>query len=142
MQNDMISYFRYPKRILVVDDQPDNLFLLQQILVAEGYTIECVNNGFEALALINANPPDLLMLDLGIPKMNGYEVIEQIRASDWLPFIPIMLMTAHGASYALRGFEVGAQSCVCLPYEIDELLSKVKDLLNLKQTICQQQLLC
>ncbi|WP_416668484.1 response regulator [Egbenema bharatensis] len=142
MQNDIIYCFRYPEQILLVDDQPDNLFLLQQILEEEGYESECVNNGFDALDQITANPPDLLMLDLGLPGMDGYEVIRRIRSSEWLPFIPIVLMTAHGAHYALRGFEVGAQSCVCLPYEIDNLLSKVKNLLSLKQTIRQQQLLC
>jgi two-component system sensor histidine kinase/response regulator len=81
----------------------------------------------------------LLLLDLGIPQMDGYEVIRRIRRADRLPFIPIILMTAHGAYYALRGLEIGAQSCVCLPFEIDELLAKIENLLRLKQSahLCQ-----
>ncbi|PSB06443.1 hypothetical protein C7B76_29635 [filamentous cyanobacterium CCP2] len=127
------------KRILVVDDQPDNLFLLQELLEEEGYSVECTNNGQDALNKLTESPPDLLLLDLGIPEMDGYEVIQRIQKDTYLPFIPIILMTAHGARYAIRGLEIGAHGCVCLPFDINDLLAKIKILLELKQTVAQQQ---
>ena len=127
------------ERILVVDDQPDNLFLLQLLLEEEGYKVECTNNGRDALSKLRKSPPDLLLLDLGIPEMDGYEVIQRIQKEIYLPFIPIILMTAHGMPYAIRGLEIGAHDCVCLPFDLNDLLAKIKILLELKQTIAQQQ---
>lgn len=127
------------ERILVVDDQPDNVFLLQQLLEEEGYSVECTNNGQDALNKLTESPPDLLLLDLGIPEMDGYEVIQRIQKEIYLPFIPIILMTAHGMPYARRGLEIGAHSCVCLPFDLNDLLAKIRTLLELKQTIAQQQ---
>lgn len=122
-------------RILAVDDQPDNLILLQHLLQSEGYAVDSVDNGRDALAEIERNPPDLLLLDLEMPIVNGYEVIRQIRQNPDLPFIPIVLMTAHGTIAALQGLELGANGCLCLPFNIEECLVKVRNFLQLKKSI-------
>jgi CheY-like chemotaxis protein len=129
------SLFCLKKRILAVDDRTDNLILLQEILGEEGYDIDITNNGFDALSKIETKPPDLLLLDLEMPEMDGYEVIRRIRDNSDLPFIPILLVTAHGLSYALHALEIGANGCICLPLDINELLEKVKLFLEIKSRV-------
>lgn len=119
-------------RILVVDDVPDNLFLLQAILESEGYEVDFADNGRSALAKVQASPPDLILLDIMMPNMNGIEVTEKIRQDPRLPFIPILLITAHEEASMIEGFTSGANDFTRKPINPRELLAKVKVFLQLK----------
>jgi len=113
-------------RILVVDDLEDNLFLLQTVLEAEGYEVDTALNGSLALAKISASPPDLVLLDVTMPGMGGYEVTQHIRSNENLPFFPILLVTAHEEANARQGLDVGADDFIRKPIDFDELLARVK----------------
>lgn len=122
-------------RILVVDDIPDNLFLIKAILEDEGYEIQLVSDGITALDQIHQAPPDLVLLDIMMPGMDGYEVSGKIRQNAKLPYIPILLITAHGESSLVRGLDSGADDFIRKPLDVDELLARVRSLLRLKHTI-------
>lgn len=126
-------------RILAVDDSPDNLFLLEAILAEEGYEVVCKPDGISALALIKTNPPDLVLLDVMMPGIDGYEVTRRIRNNRDLPFIPILLITAHNHSSVVEGLDAGADDFIRKPVEVDELLARVRSLLRFKHSIDQQQ---
>lgn len=126
-------------RILVVDDLADNLFLLQTILEAEGYEVEVADNGKDALAKIAASPPDLVLLDVMMPDMNGYEVTRQIRKNTQLPFIPVLLVTAFGEASATQGLDIGANDFIRKPIDFDELLARIRAFLRLRGNISSPQ---
>ena len=88
--------------ILVVDDSPDNLFLVQTILEEEGYEITLAEDGRSALAQIEQSPPDLVLLDVMMPEMDGFEVTKRIRENPKLPFMPILLITASNQPGRIR----------------------------------------
>ncbi|MBE9146092.1 sensor histidine kinase [Planktothrix mougeotii] len=125
-------------RILAVDDSPDNLFLIEAILAEEGYEVVCKSDGSSALASINTDPPDLVLLDVMMPGIDGYEVTRRIRTNPHLPFIPILLITAHDHSSVVEGLDAGADDFIRKPVEVDELLARVRSLLRLKHSIDQQ----
>ena len=122
-------------RIVVVDDSPDNLFLVQTILEEEGYHITLAEDGREALVHIEQSPPDLVLLDVMMPGMDGYEVTKRLRENDKLPFIPILLITAHDHASAVQGLDTGADDFIRKPVEVDELLARVRSLLRLKHSV-------
>ncbi|MBF2046220.1 hybrid sensor histidine kinase/response regulator [Leptolyngbya sp. NK1-12] len=127
-------------RILAVDDSPDNLFLIQTILDDKGYEITLAENGQSALAQIEKNPPDLILLDVMMPGMDGYEVTRRVRANQArLGFIPILLITAHQQSSVVEGLDAGADDFIRKPVDMDELLARVRSLLRLKHSIDEQQ---
>lgn len=122
-------------RILVVDDLPDNCFLIQALLQEEGYQIDTVNSGSDALAYVEASPPDLLLLDVMMPGMDGYEVTRRIRRNENLPFMPILLITAHDQPSVAQGLDIGADEFIRKPVEVDELVARVRSLLRLKHSV-------
>ncbi|MEC4894265.1 MAG: HAMP domain-containing sensor histidine kinase [Oscillatoria sp. PMC 1051.18] len=125
----------HPDKILVVDDSPDNLFLVQSILEEEGYKIDLAEEGRSALAKIEESPPDLVLLDVMMPEMDGLEVTKRIRENPHLPFIPILLITAFDQPSVVKGLDSGADDFIRKPVEVDELLARVRSLLRLKQTV-------
>lgn len=125
--------------ILAVDDNPDNLFLIQLALEQKGYNVKLVEDGYSALAQIQKSPPDLILLDVMMPEIDGYEVTQKIRANKSLPFIPIVLITAHQESSLIKGLDLGADEFIRKPVEIDELQARVRSLLRLKHTIDQRE---
>lgn len=122
-------------QILVVDDSPDNVFLIQTILEEEGYEIATAENGVSALAQIEQSPPKLVLLDVMMPGMDGFEVTKRLRENTKLPFIPILLITAHDKPSVAQGLDMGADDFIRKPVEVDELLARVRSLLRLKHSV-------
>lgn len=126
-----------PARILIVDDHEDNVDLLSMILRSQGYTILTANDGLQALEIVHREQPDLVLLDVMMPRMSGYEVIEQVRKDkdkDKGVYIPIMLITAkQDLTDKIRGLDVGADDFLPKPVQSAELIAKVRALLRLKQ---------
>ena len=127
-------------KILAVDDIPDNLFILDSILGdIDGYCLDCVNNGESALAYLDSNKPDLILLDVMMPGLDGYEVTRRIRQSKAAPYVPILLVTAHDQSSLAEGLDSGADDFIRKPFDIDELMARVRSLLRLKRSLDEQQ---
>ncbi|MBD2075160.1 response regulator [Phormidium sp. FACHB-592] len=123
---------RPPKadRILVVDDLPDNCFLLQTMLKSEGYQVEVADSGPAALHKITTCPPDLVLLDVMMPGMDGFEVTRQLRHDPALPFIPVLLVTGHSDPEPADGFDAGADDFVRKPIDFDLLLNRIRAILQ------------
>lgn len=118
------------RKILAVDDTPDNLCLLEAILSDEpNYHFSCAENGHSAIEAVKQSPPDLILLDVMMPGMNGYEVTRKIRQDPSLPYIPILLVTAHEQISERQGRELGANGLVHKPFDIELLLERIEALL-------------
>lgn len=113
-------------RILVVDDVPDNLHLIQTLLEIEGYEVETAENGKTALERVGASPPNLILLDVMMPDIDGYEVTKQIRQNRSLPYIPILLVSAHETLDTVKASDSEVDAFIRKPIDSDELLSSVK----------------
>ena len=125
--------------ILAVDDIPDNLLLVQLALEQEGHHVVLAHNGETALKQIKRSPPSLILLDVMMPGMDGYEVTRRIRCDRNIPFIPILLVTAREESSLVEGLDAGADEFVRKPFQIDELQARVRSMLRLKETIDQRE---
>ncbi|MEM8506080.1 MAG: hybrid sensor histidine kinase/response regulator [Cyanobacteria bacterium P01_D01_bin.1] len=127
-------------KILAVDDVPDNLFILESILSdVDEYDISCVEDGQTAIKKIAESPPDLILLDIMMPGIDGYEVTRRIRNNQSLPYIPILLVTAHDHSSLSEGLDSGADDFIRKPFDIDELMARVRSLIRLKQSLDEQR---
>jgi two-component system, sensor histidine kinase and response regulator len=128
-----------PVKILAVDDVPDNLLILESLLGdMAGYSIDCVNGGEVALTYVNSQVPDLILLDVMMPGVDGYEVTRRIRANKNIPYIPILLVTAHDQSSLSEGLDSGADDFIRKPFDVDELMARVRSLLRLKHSLDEQ----
>jgi len=127
------------KRLLIVDDVEDNLFLLEAILTEEGYEVDSAKNGKEALAKIEASPPDLVLLDAMMPGMDGYEVTRRIRQNKKIPFLPVLLITAYDNANIPQGLDLGANDFIRKPIDYEELMARIKAFLRLKQSLNSPQ---
>ena len=122
-----------PARILIVDDQPLNLKLLADSLGSQGYETRTANSGREALESIDANAPDLVLLDVVMPEMNGYEVCHAIRARPETQILPVIMVTALDPhEERIKGLEAGADDFLTKPINQPELLARVRSLLRIK----------
>lgn len=126
-------------RILAVDDTLDNLILVQAILEIEGYEIHLVSDGIKALRQVEQSPPDLILLDVMMPGIDGYEVTRRIRNNPAISYIPILLITAFHESSVVDGLDAGADDFIRKPFDTDELLARVRSLLRLKHSLDEQQ---
>ncbi|MBW4591726.1 MAG: response regulator [Brasilonema angustatum HA4187-MV1] len=122
--------FSTKQRILVVDDVPNNIYLLQTILEAEEFEVDTALNGLLALTKIQASPPDLVLLDVMMPVMNGFEVTKSIRQNDKLRFLPILLITAGNDSDGIEGLKIGANDFMRKPIKFDILMAKILNILR------------
>ncbi|MBD2110646.1 MULTISPECIES: ATP-binding response regulator [Cyanophyceae] len=125
--------------ILAVDDSPDNLFLIESILDDPDYRMTCVESGQAALDVVRqVPPPDLILLDVMMPGLDGYAVTQKIRDDTSLPYIPILLITAHDQSSLVQGLDAGADDFIRKPVDVNELRARVRSLLRLKRSMDAQ----
>ena len=120
--------------VLVVDDQLDNLRLLSHLLSERGYSVRAAKTGIEALSSIQSALPDLVLLDIRLPDISGYEVCAQLKSSEATRDIPVLFLSAlKETDEILRGFAVGAVDYIAKPFQAEEVLARVKINVEMKQ---------
>ena len=120
-----------PKKILVVDDEVDLLETIRFPLEIEGYNVLVAYNGEEALNQARKENPDLILLDLMLPKLDGYKVCRLLKFDERYKHIPILMLTAKTQEKdKVLGMETGADEYITKPFDMDHLLKKVKEYLN------------
>jgi adenylate cyclase len=119
--------------ILAVDDQPANLRLLDAVLSPRGYRVIRASSGEQALELLPSSSPDLVLLDIVMPGIDGYEVCRQIRSAPETAFLPVVMITASGNREKTRAIEAGADDFVSKPFDQSELLARVASLARIKR---------
>lgn len=119
-------------RVLIVDDTPANLALLAEMLMHRGYDVSVATNGSRALALVNAAPPDLVMLDVAMPDMDGYEVCRRLQARSASARIPVIFLSAHDeAADKVAAFQAGGRDYVTKPFHVEEVMARVETQLTI-----------
>jgi len=121
------------ERILVVDDVPANVRLLEAILVPSGFAVSSASSGPEALELVAAELPDLVLLDVQMAGMNGYEVCRRIRENEATALLPVVMVTSHDSEARIYGIRAGADDFVTKPFDQQELLLRVRSLVRIKR---------
>ena len=119
-----------PKTILVAEDNEDTLFLLAMQLRRSGYLVLEAQDGLEALAQLREKKPDLLLLDLMMPGLSGFEVLEQMQADAGLGTIPVIILSAVAdPEFVSRCIELGARDYMTKPHDPDDLLGRISSAL-------------
>ena len=122
-------------RVLVVDDQPSNLRIISALLSRRGYTVHTAESGEEALEALERQSADLLLLDMMMPGMDGFELLEEVRRHPACSSLPVVFLTAaHDRDLLLRAFDSGAVDYVTKPFMPEELLARVQAHIGLKLT--------
>lgn len=122
-------------KLLIVDDLPDNIKLLANVLSKEGFDIEFATSGFEALECLNAEKFDLILLDIMMPELNGFETCQRIKENPDLTDVPVIFLTAAvDVSSLQEGFQAGGVDYITKPFNAQELLARVNTHLELKSS--------
>lgn len=118
------------RRVLVVEDEDNIAIALDYLLTREGYEHDRIANGAEAVARIRATMPDLVLLDVMLPEVSGYEICQSVRTDPALDGVKILMMTARGSAMERRkGLALGADGFIAKPFELKELRAEVQRLL-------------
>jgi diguanylate cyclase (GGDEF)-like protein len=121
-------------RFLKDDDHEDNFELFRARLAARGYAIDTAMDGEQALASVESSPPDLILLDVMMPRIDGFEVVRRLKSNTSLPFIPIILQTAlDSTEHKVEGLDAGADDYITKPINFAELEARVKSMLRIKR---------
>ena len=119
------------RKILVADDEPNIVISLEYLMKREGYTVLVARDGQEALDMIARDRPDLVLLDVMMPKKSGFEVCQAVRASEELQATKILMLTAKGRDTDLaKGLALGADAYMTKPFSTRELVQKVAEMLG------------
>lgn len=119
--------------ILIVDDTPSNVLLLEKMLTERGYRTQSASNGEEALESVRAQAPDLILLDITMPGLNGYEVCRQLKADTAVQDVPVIFLTAlHETLEKVMAFNVGGVDYVTKPFQLEEVFARIKTHLQLR----------
>jgi len=121
-------------KILTVDDTPSNNEILEARLVSEGYEVICATSGAEALEIVDVDPPDLILLDVMMPELDGYEVCRRIRKQQGLQHVPVIFITASELlkENVIEGLDAGGNDYICRPFDHAELFSRIQANLRVK----------
>lgn len=126
--------------ILVIDDTPENLHLLSSMLSEQGYKVRSVTKGMTGVRGAIAAPPDLILLDINMPQMNGYEVCQQLKTNDITCEIPVIFISALGDVLdKVKAFSVGGIDFITKPFQLEEVLARIQTHLTLRRLQQQQQ---
>jgi PAS domain S-box-containing protein len=126
--------------ILVIDDTPENLHLLSNMLTERHYKVRSVTKGMTGLRGAQAAPPDLILLDVNMPQMNGYEVCQQLKADDRTCEIPVIFISALGDVLdKVKAFQVGGVDYITKPFQVEEVFARIETHLTLRQLQKQLQ---
>ena len=119
------------KKILVIEDESDNLKLLSMALKSAGYIVFGATNGEEGLEIFKEEKPDLVILDVVMPVMDGWEVLRRIKSGLRSRRVPVIMLTAKNADHdKFKGYDFGADFYVTKPYNIKKLLPVIRDMLS------------
>jgi len=138
LQNNILNSVNLSSKILIVDDTPDNIETLEQILENPNYTIFKAYDGQEALEKIHQVEPNIILLDVMMPGINGFEVAKIVKNDEKTHLIPIIMLTAlEGQEERLKGYQIGVDDFISKPFNIFELRARVRNLLSLNAYISE-----
>ncbi len=120
-------------RLLVVDDTPENAHLLEALLSPQGYSVALAFSGVDGLEKVRTDQPDVVLLDILMPDVTGYEVCRRIRANPLTRLLPVVMLTSSGDQDKVNSIEAGADDFIARPFDPRELLSRVRSLLRIKE---------
>lgn len=122
------------EKVLVVDDSSDNLEILSYILTFKGYEVVTSDRGQKALEIARTDPPDIILLDIGMPEMDGYEICQRLRSGENTRDIPIIFVSAwNQANNKTRAFRYGGNDYITKPYQMEEVIARVENQLQIQR---------
>jgi DNA-binding response OmpR family regulator len=120
-----------PKKVLIVDDEPNIVLSVEFLMQREGHEVITAGDGQEAIELLAKSRPDLMILDVMMPRKNGFEVCAEVRANPALSGMPILMLTAKGREAEMKkGLSLGADAYITKPFSTHELVAQVQELLD------------
>jgi putative two-component system response regulator len=127
-----------PARILIVDDMPENLDILGGLLEPEGYSVDTASDGQEALDKALADPPDLILMDVSMPRMTGLEACRRLKADERTQLVPVLLITGLGAREdRIEGIAAGCDDFLTKPVDFEQLIARTRSALRTKALVDQ-----